>query len=79
MSAEYSVEEALTMIDRIAIAYGSQELEDARAVLAERIKANEGAVPIYQRKQDGNWQDLSEDQYNRVCNCALTITRILYP
>lgn len=44
MSAEYSVEEALTMIDRIAIAYGSQELEDARAVLAERIKAGEGVV-----------------------------------
>lgn len=42
---EYSVEEALTMIDRIAIAYGSQELEDARAVLAERIKADEGAAP----------------------------------
>lgn len=45
MSAEYSVEEALTMIDRIAIAYGSQELEDARAVLAERIKADRGMVP----------------------------------
>jgi hypothetical protein len=55
-----------------------EKLEAILTAYAERIEASEGAVPIYQRKQDGNWQDLSEDQYNRVCNCALTITRILY-